>query len=116
MNQPLTAKSDPTNPPLDWIVAAAIAAEGGTIAEAFGPSRDRHASRSRQAAMWLAFKVTPHSLQAIGEAIGRHHTTVIYGIRAYERRIQKDPKTKALSERLLTRFLSESQQTEGEQS
>ena len=105
---PLTPPiADPSPPLLGEIIAAAIAAEGGTAAEALGPSRKRSPSRSRQAAMWLAFKITPHSLQAIGDAVGRHHSTVIYGIRAYERRLAGDANARARSEHLLSRFITE---------
>ena len=105
---PITQSSPP---PLGEIIAAAIAAEGGTTAEVMGRSRKRSPTRSRQAAMWLAFKITPHSLQAIGDAVGRHHTTVIYGIRAYERRLAEDAQARARSEHLLSHFMTEHSNT-----
>ena len=98
---------EPVPPPLGEVIAAAIAAEGGTTAEALGPSRKRSPTRSRQAAMWLAFKITPHSLQTIGAAFGRHHSTVIYGIRAHERHLAEDSKARARSDGLLSRFMTE---------
>jgi chromosomal replication initiation ATPase DnaA len=101
---------------LGEIIAAAIAAEGGSTDEVMGPSRKRSPSRSRQAAMWLAFKITPHSLQAIGDAVGRHHSTVLYGIRAYERRLAEDANARARSECLLNRFTTENNETEGARS
>jgi len=86
------------------LIEAAAALEGGSTADVMGPDRKRRASRSRQAAMWLAFKMTPRSLSDIGRALGRHHTTVLYGIRAYERRLAED--ARARSEELLTRLLA----------
>lgn len=94
-------------PKLGEILAAAIAAEGGTLAETLSPNRNRAATRSRQAAMWLAFKLTSHSLPAIGRAFGRHHSTVLYGIRAYERHLAGDREARTRSERLLTHFLAQ---------
>jgi hypothetical protein len=112
--QPSTA--EPPSPLLGEIIAAAIAAEGGSTDEVMGPSRKRSPSRSRQAAMWLAFKITPHSLQAIGDAVGRHHSTVMYGIRAYERHLAEDATARARSEHLLNRFMTEDSETEGARS
>ena len=112
---PTPKTSDPahSHPLLCEVITAAIAAEGGTTAEALGPSRKRAPTRSRQAAMWLAFKITPHSLQTIGDAFGRHHSTVIYGIRAYERHLAEDARARARSEHLLNRFTADDGSTEG---
>lgn len=93
-------------PSLGDILAAAVAAEGSTLVETLSSSRQRPASRARQAAMWLAFKVTPHSLQSIGRAFGRHHTTVIYAIRAYDRHLAADARAGAKGDRLLAQFLT----------
>jgi chromosomal replication initiation ATPase DnaA len=89
------------------LIAAAAAIEGGTAADVLGPDRRRHASRSRHAAMWLAFKIAPHSLSALGRAFGRHHSTVVYGIRAYERRLAEDAGARLRGDALLTRFLAD---------
>jgi chromosomal replication initiator protein len=43
-------------------------------------------------AMYLARRLTPKSLQAIGNAFGgRDHTTVLHGIRVTETRRANDP-------------------------
>lgn len=72
-------------PEIPELISAAAAIEGGTAADVLGGDRRRGASRCRQAAMWLAFKITTRSLPELGRAFGRHHSTVLYGIRAYER-------------------------------
>jgi chromosomal replication initiator protein len=92
-------------PEIPDLIAAAAALEGGTASDVLGPDRHRRAVRPRHAAMWLAFKVTPDSLPAIGRAFGRHHTTVLYGIRAHERRLAADAATRARGEALLAQFV-----------
>lgn len=48
--------------------------------------------RPRQVAMYLARRLTPKSLPEIGLHIGgRDHTTVLYGCRRIEERLQADP-------------------------
>jgi chromosomal replication initiation ATPase DnaA len=94
-------------PELDELISAAANLEGTTRDEILGVGRRRRISRSRQAAMWLAFKMTDNSLLSLGRAFHRHHTTVLYGLRAYERYLASDPKAKARSDELLTRLLTE---------
>jgi len=92
-------------PEIPELIAAAAAIEGGTAADVLGWDRRRCASRSRHAAMWLAFKITPQSLPELGRAFGRHHTTVLYGIRAYERRRAVDDAARTRSDDLVLRML-----------
>jgi chromosomal replication initiation ATPase DnaA len=92
---------------LDELISAAATLEGATPSEVRGANRRRPISRSRQAAMWLAFKLTDNSLPELGRAFHRHHSTVLYSIRAYERHLANDPKAKARSNELLTRLLTE---------
>ncbi|HTI86329.1 MAG TPA: helix-turn-helix domain-containing protein [Alphaproteobacteria bacterium] len=94
-------------PEIDEFISAAADLEGATPDEVRGTNRRRRISRSRQAAMWLAFKMTAKSLPALGRAFQRHHTTVLYGIQAYERYLANDPKAEARSIELLTRLLTE---------
>ena len=52
--------------------------------------RGRDAAHARQIGMYLARELTAHSLPMIGREFGkRDHTTVIYGIRAVEGRMQR---------------------------
>lgn len=52
------------------------------VAEMYSQKRTRAIARPRQAAMWLARELTPHSLPEIGEAFGgRDHTTVLHACR-----------------------------------
>lgn len=56
--------------------------------------RSREVAWPRQTAMYLAAKLTPQSLPAIGRRFGnRDHTTVIHAIKAVEHRIATDPET-----------------------
>lgn len=49
--------------------------------------RDRRAVWPRHLAMYLARRLTPCSLQALGNLFNRHHTAVLYGIRMTEQRL-----------------------------
>lgn len=98
-------------PEIPELIAAAAAIEGGTAADVLGADRKRRAARPRQAAMWLTFKIAPHSLSALGRAFGRHHSTVSYGIRAYERRLSEDAAARARGDALLAQFLAQETQS-----
>lgn len=95
-------------PEIPELIAAVAATEGGTVADVLGADRRRRAARPRHAAMWLAFKIMPDSMSAIGRAFGRHHTTVLYGIRAHERRRAEDAGMRSRSDALLAQFFAES--------
>ena len=57
-----------------------------------GFRRERHISMARQAAMWLARRLTARSFPEIGRAMGdRDHTTIMYGCSRIETEIQRDP-------------------------
>jgi hypothetical protein len=58
--------------------------------------------QARQLAFWLMRELTPASLPTIGALFGgRHHTTVLHGIRAMERRCAIWPEWDALARKLL---------------
>ncbi|MGE5537310.1 MAG: helix-turn-helix domain-containing protein [Gemmatimonas sp.] len=90
---------------IDALISAAAAMDGLTTGDILSGDRRRRISRARQAAMWLADKMTDQSLPAIASKFHRHHSTVIYSIRAYERYIANDPRAKARSMELLDRML-----------
>jgi Bacterial dnaA protein helix-turn-helix len=74
----------------------------GRVAEVFGVTRAdmlsrRHNRRSvipRHVAMYLARKLTPHSMPAIGRCFGRDHTTVVHAIKATNDRMEHWPSLK----------------------
>lgn len=58
-----------------------------TKADLEGPARSWRISHPRQIGMYLARALTTHSLPKIASSFGgRHHTTVLHGLRAVERR------------------------------
>jgi len=79
-------------PSLRRVIGATARCRGLTAADLIGPARCRQVSLARGMAMYLARRLTPESLQAIGAAFGgRDHTTVLHGIRVTERRRSRDP-------------------------
>jgi len=55
-----------------------------------GRGRSREVSSARQVAMYLAYKHTNTSLQQIGEALGRNHSTVLYSCERIDDLMQTD--------------------------
>ena len=67
-------------------IAIAIAEETGvSFREIMGVRRDPRTSQARQLVMYIARK-KGLSLERIGYAMRKHHTTVLHGIRAEEKR------------------------------
>ena len=74
--------------PFGEILATVAAKHEVTVAALLGPSSRRHIAWARHEAMWMAREHTSLSLPAIGARLGgRHHTTILYGIRQHEARI-----------------------------
>jgi chromosomal replication initiation ATPase DnaA len=83
---------DRRGPSLRRVIGATARRHGLTPADLSGPSRCRQVSLARGMAMYVARRLTPASLQAIGAAFGgRDHTTVLHGIRVTEARRSRDP-------------------------
>lgn len=97
----------PAAPALSDLMAEAAALEGGTLADVTGSERTQASVRPRHAAMWLAYKLKPSTLTELGRAFRRHHTTVLYGVRAYERRLARDAEANARGHALLARLYEE---------
>jgi len=70
------------------ILADVAASHRLSVRELRGPGRHRYVAWPRQEAMWRLRTTGRYSLPQIGAFLGgRDHTTVIKGIRAYERRM-----------------------------
>lgn len=59
-----------------------------SINELLGCRRSRHIAWPRQEVMYRASKETRASLPQIGAVLKRDHTTILFGIRAHERRMK----------------------------
>ena len=58
-----------------------------TAKEVLGRSRQAHIAKARQFAYCLCRK-DGMTLQKIGEAFGRHHSTILYGIRSFTKEME----------------------------
>lgn len=70
----------------------AVAAWAGVSPDALlGRGKGRVLAHPRQAAMWLARRLTTHSAREVGIAFGRDSSTVIYAVQEVEARRKRDP-------------------------
>lgn len=83
------AEPAPPPPPRLRAIIAATAAECG-VTEAQILSSQRQFALARQVAMYLARRLTPASLPAIGRAFRRDHSTVLHAVRLIEARAATD--------------------------
>lgn len=63
------------------IVAATLSVTGTSSIAFFSRSRERRVTDARQAAYYMLRTYTSLSLPAIGMIVGRHHATVLHGVR-----------------------------------
>ena len=57
-----------------------------------GKGKTKDVANARQISTYLIRKLTGHTLEQIGEVMGRDHTTVLHSIRKVEENLQNDPK------------------------
>ncbi|KKK89768.1 hypothetical protein LCGC14_2729780, partial [marine sediment metagenome] len=78
-------------PTLQQIQAAVVAQFGVTPADLCSRRRNRPVVYARQAAMYLARELTPHSLATIAQSFGgRDHTTVLHAHRKVHHALSTD--------------------------
>jgi chromosomal replication initiator protein len=62
-----------------------------SVATLQSSKRTRYVSHARQCAAWVLRQRFPDlSLQAIGDLLGKDHTTIIYALKAVEQRMRTD--------------------------
>ncbi|MEL7473846.1 MAG: chromosomal replication initiator protein DnaA, partial [Planctomycetota bacterium] len=82
----------PSAPTLERIIEAITDFYGVRLADLQSKRRHRSITQPRQVCMFLARKLTRHSLEEIGGYFGgRDHTTVMHALRAVEQRKSDDP-------------------------
>ena len=92
-------------PSMDEIVRAVTERFGVKITDLQSRKRTNAVAYPRQIAMYLARKVTRHSLEEIGGFFGgRDHSTVLYAVEKITTEIQRDPSSRDLVEDLLLQF------------
>jgi chromosomal replication initiator protein len=87
---------------IDRIIRTVAAETGYTVGEITGGQRRASLCQARFMAMWLTSKTTGYTLKRIaGPFANRDHTSVLHALRRFEAERARDPKIKALSDRLL---------------
>lgn len=86
----------------ELVIEAVADSHGVTVADLVGPRRDQQIARARHHAMHQLHSELGLSSPVIGRLLGnRDHTTVLYGLRAFERGAPGRPlTTPAMVERL----------------
>ena len=81
-----------------------VARTFGVTAEEIRSVKNRRAalSNARHVAIYVVRQVTGLSMVAIGDEFGgRHYSTIVYTLQEMEKKIEKDPKTKATVEDII---------------
>lgn len=108
LTTPLT-NGYPNLPKLHTVLAAVSEAEGIEISRIVGVRKQASIVIARQTFCYLAYYYTRASLSQIGKVIGgKDHTTILYSVRAIERRCNENEawriRLKAVSDRLVTKL------------
>jgi chromosomal replication initiator protein len=75
-----------------------------TVSTLQSSKRTRYVSHARQCAAWVLRQRFPDlTLQAIGDLLGKDHTTIIYALQAVEQRMVRDPDLAAQLRTLIAR-------------
>ncbi|MCK6483413.1 MAG: chromosomal replication initiator protein DnaA [Phycisphaerae bacterium] len=89
------------SPTLEEIAGEVASQFGFRISDIRGRRRHRQVATARQSCMYLARKLTAHSLEEIGEFLGRRdHSTVIHAERAIAKRREADARLRAVLDRI----------------
>jgi chromosomal replication initiator protein len=92
-------------PTMENIIAAVTGKYGVKLSELQSKRRTKSITHPRQVAMFLARRITRHSLEEIGGFFGgRDHSTVIYAVDRVAKAIRSDPEVRQQVEDLLGRL------------
>ncbi len=90
--------SQPTPVTVDKIIEEVARTYGNVTPEDIrSQKRNSNISEARQISMYIVREITDLSMVEIGQTFGgRDHSTVVYATRQVEKKIEKDPRTKAV--------------------
>ncbi|MEO2162880.1 MAG: chromosomal replication initiator protein DnaA [bacterium] len=92
-------------PTMDDIISAVTGKFGVKLSELQSKRRTKSITHPRQVAMFLARRITRHSLEEIGGFFGgRDHSTVIYAVDRVAKAVRSDPEVREQVESLLGRL------------
>jgi hypothetical protein len=74
----------------DLVIAAARICRQDPFEVLYSKRRDRHLTRVRHYAAWIAHREHGYSLNMIGRRLSRDHSSVLYGIRVVDALIADD--------------------------
>lgn len=85
---------------IEDIIKAVCATYDVTYADMLSRNKTQPLATARQAAMFLACKLTQNSYPAIGAALDRNHTTAMHGTRTIQKRLDVEPELKKTLEKI----------------
>ena len=92
-------------PTMDDIIRVVTAQFSTKLSDLQSRKRTNAIAYPRQVAMYLARKITRHSLEEIGGFFGgRDHSTVLYGVDKIDRQVKEDPRSRELMASLLAQL------------
>ncbi|MDP6740020.1 MAG: chromosomal replication initiator protein DnaA [Planctomycetota bacterium] len=92
-------------PTMDDIISAVTCKYGVKLSELQSRRRTKSITHPRQVAMFLARRITRHSLEEVGGFFGgRDHSTVIYAVDRVSKALRSDPEVREQVEGLLGRL------------
>jgi chromosomal replication initiator protein len=92
-------------PTMDDIISAVTGKFGVKLSELQSKRRTKSITHPRQVAMFLARRITRHSLEEVGGFFGgRDHSTVIYAVARVAKAVRSDPEVRDQVEDLLGRL------------
>ena len=92
-------------PTMDDIISAVTGKYGVKLSELQSKRRTKSITHPRQVAMFLARRITRHSLEEVGGFFGgRDHSTVIYAVARVAKAIREDTEVREQVEDLLGRL------------
>ncbi len=92
-------------PTMDDIISAVTSKYGVKLSELQSKRRTKSITHPRQVAMFLARRITRHSLEEVGGFFGgRDHSTVIYAVDRVSKAVRSDPEVRKQVEGLLGRL------------
>lgn len=98
----IMSNEQPTPLTVEKIIEEVARTFGVSAADIRSAKRSSNISKARQMAMYVVREITQMSTDSIGKEFGgRDHSTVVYSLQAMEKKISKEPRSRATAEDII---------------